>query len=536
MHVIYQKRPCGNAPADLIAPAPVTAGTVVLRRAGHSAKASLVEGQTARVSLPGKGRISATLVLETPRVRIVEASGSGAQRISLGKRAPHNGQVSFSVGSSLEDNGYVNTVIELERAARVAAATSPRQLPLVVARLYDGPIASRPGTHFEEPSVIEVGSSAGGPQEGDVDAQWEPAPLAHEYGHFLLNTIARDGSEGGVHDLAISYPERPNLAWGEGFPSAFAAVAIKEWGGRLVVDCGKPYQNFAEVPARPQLPTDRDKRYAQYNETRVAGATYGLITYLGGGEAGLKRLLAALTSYHRAGHAVWTARDLRDLAAQEFEHSAGDHAAIDALFDGQGISWFRSFTVSVDFNAFVASGPAYAVPELAVRLTGPGGLDCRASGGDLFPGSPGAIGTLDDGRPVLGFKVADGGLSYSADDDCYLISGNGTPRLGDPPMITGLAATLPFPYLGGLAHWSGDFELHVLYACITIPAPPGAISKCPDTAPVDVTVDSRNDDPDRPRQYKGVTLPLGVEKTVVTFKADGKCDALGTGPSADCGF
>lgn len=537
VQVIYQGRPCATAPDSLVAPAPVTAGTLMLRRGGHSVKASLAEGGPAHVALAGKGRISATLVLETPRVRVVEgASGSAADRISLGSKAARNGKVSFSVGSSLQNNGHVNTLIQLQRVAAVAERTSPKALRLVVAKVYDGPVAARPWTAFEGPDVIHVGRGPRGFQgTGDTDAQWEPAPIAHEYGHFLLETIAPDGSQGGDHDVSVSYPDRPNLAWGEGFPSAFAAVAIKEWGGRLLADCGKPVANYAEVPARPQLVSARDKRYAQYNETRVAGATYGLITHLGGGEAGLKRLLAALPGYHRDGHSVWTARDLRDLAAQQFEQSAADHAAIDSIFQGEGISWYRWFVVSVDFAAFAGSGAAYAVPELALRVTGPGGFDCRASGNDLLPTSPGAIGTLDGGQQVIGFKAADGGLSFSANDDCYLISGNGTPVLGDPPALVGLSATLPFPYLAGLAHWNGDFELRARYACFTIPPPPGADAKCPDTAPIDVTVDSRNDDSERPRHYN-VSLGLGVEKTLVTFKADGKCDAIGSGAPPDCGF
>jgi hypothetical protein len=537
--VLYQKRPCANAADSLVAPAPVTAGTLVLQRAGHTAKISLLEGGEAQVALGGKGDIKATLVLETPRIRVVEgAGGSGAQRISLGHRAVRKGDVTFSVGSSLEDNGHVNTLILLQRAARVAAVTAPRQLPLAIARVYDGDVAARPWTAFEAPNTIHVGRGPRGFEgAADTDAQWEPAPLMHEYGHFLLGTIAPDGSQGGDHNSSTSYPDRPNLAWSEGFPSAFAATVLSEWSGRFYVDCGRPIANYAEVPARPQLATDRDRRYAQYNETRVAGATYNLIGYLGGGEAGLKKLLSALPDYHRDGHSVWTARDLRDLAAQQFEQSAADHAAIDKIFLGEGMSWWQSFNVGVyrDSNPYGTSADA----ELVISVTGPGGFDCRNTTGndiDAAPGSP-----VDDGLELPGKKAADGGLSYSANDDCYLVSGDG--RVADPnedPHGFGSdGAQIQFPYLSGLAHWNGPFQVHAKYVCdFDQRAGPREEFNCPSSVAFPVYAGSPYLLGIAPELATptSVSLPRGVDTVVATFTADGKCEILGSGATTDCGF
>ena len=60
------------------------------------------------------------------------------------------------------------------------------------------------------------------------------------------------------HNWSTSYPEQPNLAWSEGFASAFASLARPDWGGRLYLDCGRPAANYEEIPARPALASDRD--------------------------------------------------------------------------------------------------------------------------------------------------------------------------------------------------------------------------------------------------------------------------------------
>jgi hypothetical protein len=176
--VTYQWKPCSSAPDRLVVPKRVTAGTLVLRRAGGSrrVRVSLVPGGIvpARVSLPGTGRVRATLELVTPRVKVTNATGRAVRRISLRGGVVKNGRVTLSVPPDAE-HGHFNTLLVLQRAARVAAVTAPRQVALVTARVYDGSVASRPEVHFDDPATIRVGQA-----DGRADAEWEPASLAHE--------------------------------------------------------------------------------------------------------------------------------------------------------------------------------------------------------------------------------------------------------------------------------------------------------------------------------------------------------------------
>ena len=126
----YQWRPCSSASDRLGVPKPVIAGTLVVRRRGsaRSVRVSLLGNGTApaRVSLPGSGRIIGTLELQTPAVRITNAAGA-VERVPLHVRQLPNGRVTFSVRNA-DDHGHVNTLVALQRAARIAAAASPRRL------------------------------------------------------------------------------------------------------------------------------------------------------------------------------------------------------------------------------------------------------------------------------------------------------------------------------------------------------------------------------------------------------------------------
>ena len=427
-----------------------------------------------------------------------------------------NGRLFFSVGNDEERNGHVNTLIQLQRAARVAAVTAPRQLPLLTAHVHDGPVGSRPEIGFDPPSTIEVG------KVGGLDAQWEPTPLIHEYGHFVLYTIARDGPEGGDHDATRSYPTRPTLAWSEGFPNAFAAVVLKEGGGLLFVGC-KPYFNLASAPARPTLASKTDERYAQYSETRVGAVTYQLIQrQLGGGQAGLKRLLTALPRYRRDGHSVWTARDLRDLAAQQFEHSGADQAAIDRLFFSQQMSWEAHIGVGYARESDPEfSRLRFAGVTISVRVTGPGGFDCHTTTDIPTTGF-----TRIDGGAAFGIKKADGGLPFSSADDCYLVSGSGRVDFNNPRTLGADQVTIPFPYLAGERHWTGEYTVYAKYHCEFDPAAGGANQPyCPTAMKVRIYPFNKILVITTPTVAQGVplTLPREVETTVATFKANGDC-------------
>jgi hypothetical protein len=289
--------------------------------------------------------------------------------------------------------------------------------------------------------------------------------------------------------------------------------------------------NLADRPARPALATDEDRRYAQYSETRVAGVVYGLITRLGGGERGLKRLLGAAPSYRRDGHSVWTARDLRDLVVQAFERSAADHAAFDDVFLGQSMGWDRRVTVGVPFSDPEFEKIRSAGATISVRLTGPGGFTCQTTTDiDSLTTTP-----LDGGaRFVIGEKRADGGLGFSANDDCYLSTGSETIDHLRPRNFGGDAADLPFPYLAGLGHWSGEYTVSAKYLCEFDPGGDTSTSYCPTVKQTEVGAFNLNGVVAVPALLKPmpVALARGVETKVATFKANGDCFIV----AFDCGI
>jgi hypothetical protein len=538
VQVYYQSRPCQSS-SQLMVLTPVTAGTVMLRR-GNDAPVLVTLGETpATVSLEGTGSLNATLVLETPRIKVVQApGGSTAEWISLGTGAESATAVTFSLGGLRDqDNGHINVLQHLEKAAKLAELASPTKLDQVTAIVYDGLVGGRPTTHFDTPDKIDVGQANG------VDAQWEADTLDHEYGHFVLQSVAPGGSSGDAHEIGQSYPDKPDLAWTEGFPAAFAAV-VNDGGGYLQLNCD-PYQHLGQMPARPALVSETAERYSQYNESRVGAATYQLMQYLGKGVVGLTRLLDAMTAYKRDGHGVWTMRDLRDLAVQQFETSAADHAAIDEIFAGQQVAWGERIGVGlapVDANLrgdIVLSDLKkirVADPEIALSIVGPGGFDCHVNSDVNMP----SLVPLDGGRGVaMGRKTAEGGLSYSANDDCYMVSGDG--KVPDRVSYHGLGTDMveiPFPYLAGLAHWQGLYSLRAKFVCAFDQGLGMRFQfHCPDTFHVVVSVFNLP----LMLHNKGsasdiVELHRNVDQTVVTFTADGKCTILGASGAVDCGF
>lgn len=521
--VTYQWKPCSTAPTRAALPKPVIAGTLVLRRVGgrRVVRLSLVPGGTnpARFSLAGNGRITATLELLTPRVRVTNAAGA-LKRIPLRAQVARNGRVTFSVRGA-DNNADVNALVQVQRAARVAAVTAPRQLRRVTVRVRDTPLPGQGEIYYDAPATIHVAT------EGPYDPRWEPTPLAHEYGHFVLHSLGAEGPDGGEHDIAKSFPTQPTLAWNEGFSTAFAAVVLKEGRGLLTFQCG-PYSHLGAQPARPELATNVDKRYAQYSETRVAGATYQVIARLGGGERGLKRLLTSIGSYRRDAHSVWTARDLRDLIVQAFERSGADHTAFDLIFRSQGITWDRTVNVGIPLSDPEMAKLAQAGITMTVRVSGPGGFDCRTTT-DIDP----SVNAIVDGPAlVTGEKRADGGLGFSNADDCYLSTGTNVVDFLKPHTFGGDSATIPFPYLAGAAHWSGQYTVFATYTCQFEPTADPSVAYCPTEMQVRLTAANlallghAPDIRDAP-----LVLPRGVETQVATFTAKGDCTIAGL----DCG-
>ena len=331
-------------------------------------------------------------------------------------------------------------------------------------------------------------------------------------------------------NLIWSYPDKPDLAWTEGFSDAFAA-AVSDNHGILLWSCA-PHENLSQSPVRPSLATEVDQRYAQYNEARVGAAAYQLLDYLGENAVGLARLLDALTQYKRDGHSVWTARDLRDMAVQEIEKTAADHAAIDAIFAGQEIAWGQEFAFGVPIED---DGMRAAFGELALSVIGPGGFDCHVNSDQNHP----KLTTLDDGHQVVsGIKSADGGLTFSANDDCYMISGDGKLNQGDEPHTFGIDdVEIPFPYLAGLVHWQGLYFVRAKFVCAFDPKD-GAPHHCPNTLKVRVSavnvhlvLHARE-----LAAPQTVILHRNVDQVVATFSADGKCILMASSGAIDCGF
>lgn len=519
--VTYRWQPCSSAADRLAQLKPVTAGTLVLKRGGRTRRVSLLAGATmpARVALPGKGRIRALLELQTPRVRVTDSAG-GLITIQLPAQAPRRGRVAFVIRG--EDRAAdVNALIALQRAARLAAVTAPRQLPRVTAQ-----ITNRAGVaFFDSPTRIEVPNGAG----SDADARWEPTELVHEYGHLVLHTFGAEGPDGGDHFITQSYPDRPTLAWTEGFSNAFAALVLDEGRGALTFGC-RPFVNLAVQPATPQLASDADRRYAQYSEVRVAGATYQLAQRLGGRTRGLKRLLDAVTRYRRDGHAVWTARDLRDAVVQSFERTGADHSAYSAVFWGQGMRWDRKVNVGLAPVDAERDRIVQAGMTMTVRVAGPGGFNCRTTT-DIDP-----LDTLvvDGSLPVIGAKRADGGLSFSNADDCYLSTGTTTVDFLTPHAFGFDSATIPFPYLAGGAHWGGAYTVYATYTCTFEPASDPNIRYCPAALQTDVRADNLGllvTVPSAAAPAR-IALPRGVETQVATFRANGDCTVATT----NCGI
>jgi hypothetical protein len=360
----------------------------------------------------------------------------------------------------------------------------------------------------------------------------------------VLQSVAPGGPSGADHDIGLSYPKKPDLAWTEGFPAAFAAV-VNEGSGYLQLNCG-PYQHLGQKPARPGLASEKDERYSQYNESRVGAITYQLMDYLGKGVVGLTRLLDAMSKYKRDGHPAWVARDLRDLAVQYFETAAADHGAIDPIFRGQEVAWGERIGVGL---ALVGPRLAPSIPsdfmnkfraaeaEVALTVTGPGGFDCHVTSDVDEP----ILTALDAGGGlVMGRKAAEGGLSYSANDDCYMVSGDGKVPNGLRGHGLGMdVVEIPFPYLTGLAHWQGTYTVKAKFACEYNPLMgPKYTFRCPNTFRFVVSALNLSALLHSKEFVTSdyVVLQRNVEQPVATFTADGKCTLLTAAGNIDCGF
>ena len=526
----YWKPPCGMSSEMSVSQAtPITVGRLEIQQGAGTPVTVMLGSAPQSVTLSGSGTLSARLILETARVRLI----SGALQhtpvvVVLDPPAYLGGVETFSTRkTSSDDNGNVNALAILERAADAAEQANGAPLPQVYARVFSAPGSAPTMTHFDAPATINIVAELG------RDDRWEPTTLIHEYGHVLMENVAPGGPSGGAWATDKSYPKMPDLAWTEGFGIAFAAVVTTpEWAGVLHYRCGPPYMTLV-TPTRPPL-APQDARYAQYSPTRVAAATYHLVDYLGGSLSGLKRLVDAMKVYRRDGHYAWTARDLRDLAVQAFEKSGTDHAEIDQIFYMQGIGWEQYYSVGIDGSEDFGET---ADIEILLSVTGPAGFTCRPSV-DIYQSTA----TWLDGMRGVTYRpmIAQGGLTYSKNDDCYLRSGDGIVGV---PRPTGKGwrhgsdgVDIPFPYLQGLAHWSGPYTVTAKYVCAR-EAGVGRNNRfrCPATFTVQLRTLNRWLLVNVPTLVASIPVMLvkDVDIPIVTFTANGDCKAIG---GTDCGF
>ena len=291
-----------------------------------------------------------------------------------------------------------NTFVTVADAAKVGHEVAGRDLPqvLVLGR-FDKKfetIRRNPDMFYWDP---EKAIYVAGPANSDAGDEWEPTPLAHEYGHHVLAEVAQPGPEaGGKHDPTLTYPQQPALPWSEGFANAFAAVALKD--PTLEYDCD-PSKSM-DVGSNPAAPAPDKPHFAQYNETAIAGVIWDLAAYFGNGDRqkGLEILLAAWANHSVTGEPPRSLRDARDsLIAADLESTPEQHAEITKIFADHNIGWGLWLT-------FDHTEPI-GVADSAVLFDVEGPLGGCRDAADWF-GNTGA----DE----------DGGLPYTWHDNCRI--------------------------------------------------------------------------------------------------------------------
>jgi len=103
-----------------------------------------------------------------------------------------------------------------------------------------------------------------------------------------------------------------------------------------------------------------------------------------------------------------------------------------------------------------------------------------------------------------------------------------------PRQIGGERVTIPFPYLSGGRHWSGEYTVYAKFHCEFDPTnPPGIPAYCPTAIKARIYPVNKILLISTPVMAPGapMTLSREVETKVATFKANGECH-IG---AVDCG-
>lgn len=437
--VLYTARDCfrnagGQTPAGYEAPLDTASLRLVPRSGSPVPPAKLDENGRFAAQLDPNQTYNAFAVLESQRVSVgPDTSPSLPYEIPLGPVTQSDQR--FLIGGGTGDTtpdpaeGAANVFAVLQQGARVGAKAVPAVLPSIHARWryksdltgWLGDIPQPPGTQYDSSSNSIV---VAGRQDGGGRDEYERTVLLHEYGHHVLQTAAAPpDSASGDHGFASVHPENPGLPWSEGFAHAFAAIvtesAQQTQGCRTVLDLGAEpatAEKFGQIGVLEPMPPGPVSHLAQYNETATAGALWGLVGRLGGGDpqAGLKQALLAFNGFHRRHGGPESLREARDALTRDaltgevggLEQTAEEHQALTELFAGQRIGW--AFGMELDASSDDGSG----LDSLYVSADGP---------------PPYGRCSTDGPRPQFGgfLRGANGALDYAWQDDCYIESEEG---------------------------------------------------------------------------------------------------------------
>jgi hypothetical protein len=372
-------------------------------------------------------------------------------------------------------------------------------------------------------------------------AEYERYAILHEYAHHVIKYVADPGNTSGgptngVHSGHSVHPppnDLPALPWSEGFADAIAAAAANDpkptLGCVVTADYTTTPAQARDQPADPleAAPKAPNGHLAQYNETAIGGALWGLLNQLGNGQpaAGLAPLLRA---FHKT--VPHSTREAREALVKDgaIETTAEQHQQISEIFYDQGISWgFRVVGAygSGDYTNLV--GPT---PELQGRITGPYGTCIVTDEGSNDRG--GAPADFQPGDIFAGT----GGIPYAWQDDCFSNT-DGQPD-GDYGTGDGTVIVL-FPYDG--ASGSGEFTISQRFTCAGDPQNP-----CPANLHQQAAINAGyrwwrtgNEPPNLTSNELvfhpvNVTLPLNQWVDVARIDEQGRCQSLVD--NFDCSF
>lgn len=476
--VLYGFQACTSA--SVSSQVGVPAAELLLRPArGPAISMRLDSGGHFRVRVPNALPVKAWLVLSSSQLAVAPLeSGAGAYHIPLGAIAFRHGRALVLrrrlVLTTARYDGAANVWTVLHQAGVVATSASPVHLPALTARWTYGEDLTAGTTHYE-PSrrTIFVGAVPVTTALGE----WEPTVLFHEFGHFLLDTVAPSNSPGGDHAFNSVEPQAPALAWDEGFADAFAAIMQRD--PVVKVNC-RWQADMSTAPAHP-LPSTKlangtlvadpnAQSEAQYNEGAIAGTLWHLAEYLAPGspQKALKPILSALHA-----HPADSMRAFRDALAEDpqIESTATQQDVIDGIFSDQSIGW--GIGVLDDFygnapgiasaGCTIAENNCYV--EVGFKVDGPSPYDpCKLANDLLDPLPPYWSGTINGVQ--AGFVGSPGGLGFAPQSGCQTTTDGFASGATDPGQDPGeWNYLIGFPYAPG-ASLDAKFTLSVMVSCI----------------------------------------------------------------------